>query len=329
MIAKERSIPLRILATESSLRRLPQNFDTRPLIEKDLSKRRKGYLGEVATDYYVNKLPNKEYTIFRNLRLQNGQEYFQLDTLMISSSFALILESKNIGGTLYFDSKFKQLIRFINDNEEGFLDPITQAERQKRELRKWLLDKNISIPIEYLIVISNPSTVIKTDSQNYQAFKTVLHAHELIDRIGKIKKSFTEEILTQKEIAKLAKTLVKNHTPEQTNVLNLFKIPRAYLMTGVQCPKCNASPMKRIYGTWFCSSCKEKDKTAHHQALLDYSLLIDSSITNQQFREFLCLSSADIAKKLLFSMNLPHSGSNKGRIYHLSSLLNGNIGHFR
>ncbi|MEH7391820.1 nuclease-related domain-containing protein [Bacillus sp. JJ1474] len=328
LIVKERTIPLKILACEALLNRLPPNFEKRPLIEKDLAKRKAGFRGEVATDYYINILTDKEFTIVKNLRLSNGHEYFQIDTFILSPTFALILETKNISGTLFFDSKFKQLIRYLNDNEDGFLDPITQAERQKRELRYWLHQRNISIPIEYLVVISNPTTVIKTDPKNHVAFKVVLHAHELLDRIEKMQKSFTGEKLTKREIIRITKLLVNSHTPEKVNVLEKYKISVSTLITGVQCPNCKASPMNRIYGTWFCSICKLKDKAAHQQALLDYCLLIDSSITNQQFREFLQISSADIAKKLLFSMNLPHSGSNKGRIYHLDILLSRDIGQF-
>ncbi|KAB2329093.1 NERD domain-containing protein [Cytobacillus depressus] len=323
MIAKERSIPEKILAKEALLSRLPPNFDYRPLIEKDLAKRKAGYRGEEFTDYYVNKLPHKDFTIIHDLRLHNGQGYFQIDTMIFSSTFALILEIKNISGTLYFDSKFRQLIRYKDDNEDGFLDPITQAERQTRELRKWLQQRNIFLPIEYLVVISNPSTVIKSDPQNFLAFKTVLHSHELLDRIEKLRKSFLKEKLTQKEIKKVAKLLVKSHTPEKSQVLEKYKLSAFSLNTGVQCPKCRVFPMKRIYGTWFCARCKCKDKTAHYKALLDYCLLVESSITNKQFRKFMQLSSQDTAQKLLKSMKLAHSGTNKGRVYYLnlSSLL--------
>ncbi|WNS75007.1 nuclease-related domain-containing protein [Bacillus sp. DTU_2020_1000418_1_SI_GHA_SEK_038] len=167
MIAKERSIPIKVLANEALLRRISPHLEIWQVIEKDLAKRKAGHRGEVATDYYINKLPDKEFTILKGLRIWNGQEYFQIDTLVLSPTFALILETKNISGTLFFDSKFKQLIRYLNDNEDGFLDPITQAERQKREFRNWLHQRNISIPIEYLVVISNPTTVIKTDPKNH------------------------------------------------------------------------------------------------------------------------------------------------------------------
>ncbi|MBY0123818.1 NERD domain-containing protein [Bacillus sp. S/N-304-OC-R1] len=317
MIAKERTIPIKILASEALLRRLPADFVMRPLIEKDLAKRKAGFRGEVATDYYVHKLPKKEFTILHDLRLSNGQDYFQIDTLIISPTFALILEIKNISGTLFFDSKFKQLIRYRNDSEDGFLNPISQADRQKRELLSWLLRYNVSIPIEFLVVISNPSTVIKSDSQNYFAFKNVLHAHGMTERVGKIKASYKKEVLTKREMNKLTKTLFKSHTPETFDVLNHYKISANSLVTGVQCTKCKEARMKRIYGSWQCTVCGHKERGAHKRALLDYYLLLGNKISNQQFRSFLQLSNEDISQKLLKSMELPHSGENKGRVYYL------------
>lgn len=321
MIAKERIVPLRLLKMEALLKRLPQNYANRPLIEQDVAKRKAGYAGEKASDYYVHKLPDKEFTIFHDLRLHNGGHFFQLDTLIISSTFALILEIKNIKGTLYFDSTFKQLLRMNDSNEEGFLDPISQAHQQKNAFRKWLNSMGISIPIEYLVVISNPSTIIKTNEHNYEALKRVTHAHNILDKIAPIQKKINKEVLSFKEITKIKRHLLKKHIHQQINILEFYKIRQEDILTGVQCPNCCALPMKRQHGTWYCTFCRQKDKNAHQQALIDYLLLFDSTISNQKFRNFLQLSSENIAKKLLRSTNLPHSGSNKGRIYHLSPLL--------
>ena len=325
MIAKERTIPLRLIKLEGLLKRLPINHPKRPLIEQDLAKRKAGFSGEKASDYYVHKLPEKDFIIFHDLRLQNGSHFFQIDTLILHPTFALILEIKNIKGTIYFDSTFKQLIRFSDNNEEGFLDPISQADRQKNELRKWLETINISLPMEYLVVISNPSTIIKTNEQNYEAMKRVLHAHKLIDRIATFKKKYNFEGLATSELSKIKRNLIKKHVPEQINILGVYKIPEVDIVTGIQCPSCSSCSMLRQFGTWACPVCKHKDKSAHKLALLDYLLLFNSSISNQQFRDFLRLSSIDTPKYLLKSMDLPYSGLNKGRVYHLDTLLSNEI----
>lgn len=321
LIAKERIIPLRILKNEALLKRLPLDYPKRHWIEQDLTLRKPGFHGEVAIEYYINQLPAKEYTVLHNLRLPSGQNNFEIDTLLLSPHFALILEIKNYKGTLYFDSKFNQLIRIFNGKEDGFSDPIPQAERQKTELGKWLASKKISLPIDYLVVISKPSTIIKVDPNYYLAFQKVLHAHELLNRIEKIRRRYTEEKLTLKERKKLAKLLLKNHDILSYNALEYFQIPETALLTGVHCPSCGALPILRVRGIWQCPKCDVKSKDAHIQALKDYFLLINSSISNQQFRDFVHLQSPNTAKKMLTSLNLPYSGENKCRKYHSDGFL--------
>lgn len=318
MIARERPVPMKILATETLLNRLPASFEKRPLIEKDLAKRKAGHRGELAVDYYVHKLPEKDFIILHDLRLQNDKDFFQIDTLILTPTFALNLEIKNISGTLYFDSAFKQLIRVKNETEEGFFDPISQAEHQRANLKTWLAAKNMFMPIECLVAISNPSTVIKSSPQHDKAFEKVLHGHEILNRVGKLKKRYAEVKMTNRELTKLTKLLIKSHQPEEVDVLALYKIEESSLLTGVQCPTCGVFGMKRIYGTWCCSKCQVKAKDAHLKAMLDYYFLRGKTINNRQFREFLHIQSGDVAQKLLKSMNLPHSGVKKARKYQLS-----------
>lgn len=92
-------------------------------------------------------------------------------------------------------------------------DPLIQAKRQQKELGKWLADHKIHTPIEYLVVISNPSTVIKTSSYHKLAIEKVLHASHLRDRIDKLKENYPAETLTDGEIRKLSRAITKKHIP--------------------------------------------------------------------------------------------------------------------
>ncbi|PEJ59514.1 hypothetical protein CN692_04795 [Bacillus sp. AFS002410] len=72
--------------------------------------------------------------------------------------------------------------------------------------------------------------------------------------------------------------------------------------------------MKRQLGQWNCV-CSYKSIDAHKQALYDFAFLINETITNQQCREFLQLSSGSIASNLLKSLNLKQTGHKKGTKY--------------
>ncbi|EIJ80702.1 nerd domain-containing protein [Bacillus methanolicus PB1] len=316
MIAKQRKIPIRIQIYEALLRRLPKNHPKRPEIEEDALKRQAGYKGEQALDFYLNLLPEKDYTIFHDLRLPYGNSHFQIDTLLLSSTFALILEVKNISGTLIFDRTFNQLIRITGDKEESFPDPLSQVYNQHYQFKNWMEKRKIpELPIEYLVVISNSSSIIKI-SGNSNIYRKICPVGDLLRRINEISKIYKSIIITQKEIRRISQFLLKNHSEPSYDITQIYGISKKEISTGVQCPSCFTMPMIRKHGTWECPLCQTRSKTAHVQALQDYFLLIDSSITNKQFRDFLHLHSINTANYLLSSMNLCTSGSTKSRLYH-------------
>ncbi|WP_080844084.1 NERD domain-containing protein [Cytobacillus gottheilii] len=316
MIVKERSIPARIFSLEVLSERLLISHPKVPLIQQDLMKVSAGYKGEKAVSYYLDFLPPNDTFIFHSPRLPSGKHYFQIDYLILTQRFALILECKNFYGTLYFDQSFNQLIRTANDKEEGFQDPISQAKWQQQQLRQWLYNNNIQLPIEFFVVISNPSTILKTNPQNQHALKKVIHGHSLLEKIEEVNQRYKIEHLDMTRIRKLNKQLLKSHTPDSFNALDRYGIRPEEIITGVRCPNCGHLPMMRAKRTWLCPKCGAKDRQAHVKALQDYFYLMGSSITNKQFRDFVHLESEDTAQKMLKTLNLSHSGEYKARIYH-------------
>lgn len=316
MIEKELSIPIRILSLEAMKDRIRDTHPKACDIQQELIWRWTGFKGERAVSYYLDFLPDKDYYIFHSLRLPSGKHFFQMDYLLLTARCIIILECKNFYGTLSFDESFNQLIRIANDKEEGFQDPISQVKWHRQQLLNFLRSLQISLPVEYLVVISNPSTIIKTTPQNKLALKKVVHGHSLLERIEEIVGRYQKESVDLKGIRRLSKLLLKHHTQETFDVIKKYGIKKEDIVTGVKCPECQRIPMIRKKGTWFCSSCGCKDKNAHVSALNDYFLIEGPSITNQKFRDFVHLESKDTAKRLFGALNLPFTGTNKGRIYH-------------
>ncbi|MDM5340322.1 nuclease-related domain-containing protein [Fictibacillus enclensis] len=176
---KNRKLPVHIRKLEALLRRLPTEHVKRREIEEQLARRMAGYRGEQSLDYYLGFLTN--YFILHDLRLPDRDHHFQLDTLLISPYFILILEVKNISGTLIFDDHFKQLIRVTPEKEEGFPDPILQVERHRDQLSGWLSGQKLEkVPIETLVVISYPNTVIKNTLLNLAPHLSDLQKSKLL-----------------------------------------------------------------------------------------------------------------------------------------------------
>lgn len=316
MKVKELSIPIIIPKLQTLLPRIDATHPKIPFMQADLAKLLKGYRGEKAVNYYLDFLPEKENFIIHSLRLPSGNYFFQIDFLILTNRYALILECKNFFGTLYFDEDFNQMIRTANDKEEGFQDPISQAKWHQQQLRSFLKLHNITLPIAFFVVISDPSTIVKTNPRNREAMKKVVHGHSLLEKISVVDSRYQNEMLDSKEVRKLSKLLLKSHTPEDIDVLAKYGLGVVDILTGVRCPGCGRIPMIRQKRTWNCCGCEVKEKNAHVSAVTEYFHLFGASITNKQFREFVHLESDTSAKKMLQAMNLPFSGSNKGRIYY-------------
>lgn len=181
MIIKERKVPEIVKILEALKRRLPANHPKYHVIVEEHFKRKAGYKGEVAVDHYLNQLPKEEYILIHDLRLANGSSFFQIDTLLLTTRYFLIVEVKNLAGTLYFEKEANQLTRKMNEIEEGFLDPISQGWMQKKQLNQWIRQHSLpNMPLDFFIVISNPRTIPRTQPNNLHIFEKVVHAHALL-----------------------------------------------------------------------------------------------------------------------------------------------------
>jgi uncharacterized Zn finger protein (UPF0148 family) len=236
---------------------------------------------------------------------------------LLTTKFALIIEAKNYTATLKFESQFNQLIQTKNNQEKCYDDPISQVKQQQNLLAKWLKKYTaVDIPIHHLVVISNPNAILKTDPNNKEVLKKVCKPFKLLEKIKEIETAHQKEAVTEKDLRKISKLLIKHDTPEDFNILEHFKISTEEIPTGVICNNCGALPMVFQKGKWFCQACQTYSKTAYIETLNDYFYLISHSITSSEFRKFLHIPTKDIAQKYLQKLNLPHTGNTKARVYY-------------
>ncbi|MEH7347838.1 nuclease-related domain-containing protein [Gottfriedia acidiceleris] len=322
MILKERTVPLVIKKLEALLRRLPSDHPQWSRIEEDLFKYKAGYQGEKSLDYHLSFFPKERSFILHDVRLVDDvKHFFQIDTIIITPRVLIIIEVKNLIGTLYFDQHFNQLIRSIDGKEESFTNPIVQVERQKRQLLQWLRKHNfINLSVIPYVVVSSPKTIIKASSNQSEIAKKVFHSELLYKKVEELELKFKTDFYTHKEIRRLAKLLIKQHQLLDQNILDKYNIGTNELLTGVICMNCHQFSMVRDKGNWICKNCLQVSKLAHISALVDYFLLIGNSINNKQVRDFLHIPSIYNASRLLRKLNLPSSGTKKDKIHYLDEL---------
>lgn len=321
MVIKIRSIPLKILILRALLRRLRKNHPLRRQISEELSRREAGFLAEESLDLEIDRFFNENNMIFHDLNLSDGGIFYQIDNLLISSKLILIIEVKNMTGTLIFDSEHEQFIQRIGDNEKGYPDPISQVQRHQSYIKKLLAEHNLPpISVDYLIVINNPYAVLEFNGTSSEIRKRVCKYLSFQKRACLIEKAYIDEILSAKEFRKLCRLLLKKNTPPTNFIFKKYGIQKSDLLTGIHCPECSYLPLNQKNRKWYCPSCKSLPKNALVESLQDYFLLFDKKITNQQFRSFAHIDSIDTAKRKLQSAKLIPSGKNKLRTYSPSSI---------
>lgn len=317
MIAKVRQIPKIIKEIDAVLNGLPNFHPKRPVLEGDRKNYMTGYRGELQVDYHLESIDNDNLLIFADIRLIHQNQAFQMDTLIVSPHFLLIIESKNIAGTLTFEKDSTQMIRELEGKKQGFKNPLIQVARQKEQLIGWLKKRKFPIiPVEDLVGIADRRTVIITTDDNRDIFKKLIHVDLLKEKIKQFEAIHTQNPLNKKQLQRLKNLLLKEHTPAPPSILKTHNIDETELFNGVQCPNCNSFPLIRQNQSWYCQKCKTYSKNAHKKTIYDYFLTRREMISNKQCRELLLLDSPDIPKKLLMRMNLPTTGTTKNRLYH-------------
>lgn len=316
MIAKHRTTPRRILVNEALLRRTSPTHPKRQDILKDLLIKRAGFKGEQDMDYYLSLLNENDFYILQDLRIPLGTNYFQIDFLLLSTKFALLIENKNMPGIIEFDPAFKQVFRRYNDSTEVYDCPVDQVKRQVYQFRNWLKKHNIDpLPLEFLVTYSNHGSILQNPSKNQEIYNRVCKGGHLVFKVDEFQNRHQREVLSIKDIKKLTKLLINSHEPEKADI-SKYNISPSDIIPGIQCPTCEQFYMERISRKWYCSHCGTTSTNAHEQAILDYFLLIGPTMTNKQLRGFLRLPSRSTSTILLRNMSLQHTGSTKNRIYY-------------
>ncbi|MCU9592868.1 NERD domain-containing protein [Caldibacillus thermolactis] len=297
-------------------RRVKSSHKFKPRILKDYNLSMAGLYGEKEVYYLLKQLPQGQYYILYNIRIKDTTGFFQIDYILLSVKFILIIEVKNYVGKVYFN-KFNQLQLIKTENQEEVLqNPINQVERQQLLLQNWLFEHHYSnIPIYSYVVFSSPTTLIKTDSPDPNIYNKIISGSNLVPKIFELSNSSTKRILKSSDVKLLATLLKDSHTPYEIDIEKKYHVQYNDLMKGIHCPVCSAIPMQKDGKKWICKNCHYVGENNYLQSLNDYYYLVSKEITNQQARDFLNIRSEHTMFYLLKKADYQAIGKNKGRKY--------------
>lgn len=311
MILKKRSEPPEIFQLESLIQRFPLVHPLFPHWTEKLRRISAGFHGEQRVDNLWSEiLFNLPHYLIHDLYIQKATSSHQIDTVLVTNRFVLLLEIKSISGQLHFDPQLRQFSRTNKDGSiDGMRNPDDQVRRHEGFVRNFLKEKKIPLPVVGIIVFTYPSSIVSSRPGN----RIVIQSSGLPYLLDQLAAKYPDDVLNTRQTRRLADQLLQLHMDPPLRELN---VP-ADLRRGVLCGKDCGGEMEYYWRKWTCKKCSRVDRSAHFQTLLQYRTLINQTITNKEFRHFTGIESTTTASKLLKMANMPYTGSYKDRIYQI------------
>lgn len=294
-----------------AISRLPANHEQLSMLQSQHASRVAGFFGEKQVDRvfqsYTFEMKNR---IFNGLSLKSSTN-FQIDSLFLTPSYAVIFETKNIAGSITVKTNPPQLVQTLDDGtSRSYVSPVTQVQNNMELLRDWFHDQTVSIPIYGVIVLAFP----KKEVHLIDIDTTFLYPAAIPTYLRQI--PMTPPSLDDQAFHKITQKLLDDDSSFIPNPISTtYNIQKEDFLTGVVCPSCRLMGMVKYKGGWLCNKCSSKNKDAHRQAIRDWFLLFGGQMTNKDCREFLQISDRHTAIRVLKSMNLETLGEKRNTEY--------------
>lgn len=197
----------------------------KPQIERDMKLLAYGIAGEESVAFELNNsyLP---IIVLHDLRLEHEGLSAQIDYLIITTKFCLVVECKNLFGNLEVNSR-GEFIRELDFNgkrkKEGIYSPVTQNVRhmemikvlrlanKKNPLMRVALEKSFGELHKSVIVLANPKTVINLKRAPKEIKDQIIRGDQLIAHIKKLLRENKDLASSEKDMYEMADFFVGLH----------------------------------------------------------------------------------------------------------------------
>ena len=160
----KRAQPILLQAIPRLIARLAPEHQKTIFLKDILYRVGAGYSGECNVDSYIERTQFPPLTkIFYDVHLHISPTLtFQIDTLIITERYLLVMEVKNLKDTVRFVQNPLHLEQILETGDEAVIDcPVYQLEANKANLTDWFLQRGIHMKTNGLLVLANPNIKVK------------------------------------------------------------------------------------------------------------------------------------------------------------------------
>jgi hypothetical protein len=314
-IAKKRVEPLIIESLRAALSRLDPTHEKYAMLKGMYSSRLSGLAGEDKVDQIFQKYKFlMKHKIFNGISLTSSTD-FQIDSLFITPAYAVVIETKNLAGSIKVKNNPPQLVQTLDNGDiKSYVSPVLQVQSNMELLQDWFHSRNMSLPVYGVVVLAFPKKEVELINNDIQ----FLYPSGIPSYIRSL--PTTPHLLDEKNFFSLVNDLLHSDKEYIPNPISLtYSLQKNEIFTGVFCPSCRFLGMTKYRGGWYCPACAQKSSHAHVQAIRDWFLLFGGKMTNRDCREFLNIPQRSTATRILQSMKLHAEGEKRNRTYALTN----------
>ena len=288
------------------LRRLPTSHANYINCVEELQRIEAGMTGEERVSRELLDLPS-HYFWLSNYQCYSPQHTpHQIDFIIICPHFAVVLEVKNISGTVSYQTVGKEFIRTRPDGQtDTFRNPFDQAFRHQQMLEQLFTRWKIELPVTHAVIMTNSNTRICTSFGNLPIF----HVTYLRRYLTNLRKHFPKQQIDLDPLKRKLEDYACILPPRQ-------KVSPKDILPGIICSSC-LDEMTYLKGVSTCKSCGKRSRTAILETLRGYYFLNDRTITNRDLCKFAKLGSRHQATKILSKFASEKIGNGRNIHYKL------------
>lgn len=310
-----RPFPQEIELLKDFQKRLPDYMiDKHQELENQIKRIDSGYYGELKVDNHLatTLLPDPHFIFPGYHALLSSKRYVQIDTLILTPNYILLLEIKNIRGRVEFLQNPDRLRRTSNQVEEYFSCPITQLKRNHYALKLILQGLNFELPPIYpTLVFANRNCEIPISDERVPILFP-LQVENYIARLNQL-----PVILSKQQLSKVRQHLKKNEIIYyQEDVLEKYGVEMHSLNRGVFCCNCTGT-LQLLKRKWICTECGVVEANPIPRTVLHLLQLSSDFQKPATIREWLHLQNQKIIYRACRELNLKSSSRGKGLLYKL------------
>ncbi len=282
-------------------------------LQKQLYRIGAGYSGECNVDAYIERAQFPQMMkVFTDVHLCNSPKFtFQIDTLVITERYVLIVEVKNLKDTVRFVPNPPHLEQTLETGGQVVLDcPVHQIESNKSNLDAWLRQRGIHLKTLGLLVLANPNTRVLDAPDNFP----LIYKRQIPFHLQKLEP--VERILTTDQIQELARQIQTEQ--QQFNPFPLcsyYHIQPDDLREGLLCRNCNGQLQQKNRESWHCPRCLKVAEDPYNDGISDWFMLVKNSMTNSECRSFFRLKDGNAARYILSKSSLIKKGKSTATFY--------------